>query len=119
MSVLKQSDLWFGVVTIMFFGFLAVIFFGPAITSKTFWMSAAAFTAFAFLGNLVGRILGKFGPRIEAIGAFCLGAVFAYIYQVIRADGAVDIELVVTSGLGFFLITYIFRLREEKETANG
>ena len=118
MSLLKRSDFWLAIITIMFFSFLAVVLFGSMITSEPFWIKLGLIFGFSLLAKLTIITLGRLGARMEALGAFAIGATFGLIYQLADRSEAVDFQLVATSGFGFFLLTILFRFHEKRKLSS-
>ena len=118
MSLLKRSDFWLAIITMMFFLFLAVVFFGSMITSEPFWIKLGLILGFSLLANLTISKLVRFGTRIEALGAFAIGAIFGFVYQIVEGYETVDLQLVATSGFGFCLLTILFHLYEKRKLSS-
>lgn len=117
MKTADRSGFWFGALLVVSFGIVAVLFFGNAVTSSSFWISIASITPGLFAVTLMRPSLSQLPALPRFVAWFCLGVTAAVALALIsgREFALLDFAIFGAFLAAFDLLAERFGPKEDAE----
>jgi hypothetical protein len=110
-----RTDLWFAILLAPFFALFAFGFVGAAVTSRNFWLVAAAVIA----GSLLRLLLERLGRTARFVALFCT---FAVGLELIAWGSGEELSLAGAAGIGLAIAVFdglVEHFRQRREAEHG